>query len=77
MDALRGFNRKERGQHRMLSSFLIGWQVAGGERSMLPWAGTALRAVRSPEEIRTTSGSTAGSESPSLPETTPDTPHQD
>ena len=28
MDALRGFNRKERGQHRMLSSFLIGWQVA-------------------------------------------------
>jgi hypothetical protein len=33
----------------------------------MPWVGTALRAVRSPVELRTTSSSTAGSESHALP----------
>jgi len=44
---------------------------------MLPWVGTALRAVRSPQKIRTSSGSTAGSESPPYLKTGTNTPHQD
>jgi len=44
---------------------------------MLPWVGTALRAVRSPQKIRTSSGSTASSESPPYLKTGPDSPYQD